>query len=126
MSRTRRPAVVLAAAAAALVVAGCGASSGRSGAGSGPSSTASTSSGHRVVISDFAFHPSTLTVTVGTKVTFVNDDSTVHTATDAGVFNSGNLGKGQTYTITFDKAGTYHYICSIHQYMHATIVVTAK
>ncbi|HWC36486.1 MAG TPA: cupredoxin domain-containing protein [Mycobacteriales bacterium] len=123
ITRTRR--LALAAILAALPVAAIGCGKSTSGAGSGPTSSA-VSSGDRVIISGFAFHPSTLTVPVGTTVTFVNQDSTVHTATDAGDFDSGDLSRGQQYTHTFTKAGTYNYICSIHQYMHATITVTRK
>ena len=45
------------------------------------------------------------------------------TATD-GRFNTGDIGPGQTKTFTApSKAGTYNYICNIHQYMMGTIVV---
>jgi plastocyanin len=78
-----------------------------------------------VMISDFSFKPGCVNVAVGTKVTFTNEDGVAHTATDSssGGFDSGNLNKGQTYTQTFTKAGTYSYICTIHQYMHGTVVV---
>lgn len=124
MTRTRRLALSALLTAIPLAASGCGGTTSQ-GAGSGqPAGT--TGSAHRVVISDFAFHPSTLTVPAGTKVTFVNEDSTVHTATGSGGFDSGNLQHGQSYTYTFTKAGTYNYICTIHQYMHATVVVTGK
>jgi plastocyanin len=125
MTRTRRLALAAVLAVIPVAAVGCGGSTS-TGAGSGPAATAAASSGHRVVISDFAFHPSTLTVPAGTKVTFVNQDSTVHTATDSGSFDSGNLKQGQSYTYTFTKPGTYDYICGIHQYMHGTVVVTTK
>lgn len=32
-------------------------------------------------------------------------------------------GSGNTFTVTFDKAGTYNYICAIHPYMTGSIVV---
>lgn len=124
MTRTRRLALAAFLSAIPVAASGCGGSTPH-GAGSGqPPGTAGST--HRVIISGFAFHPSTLTVPAGTKVTFVNQDSTVHTATGAGGFDSGNLQHGQSYTYTFTKAGTYNYICSIHQYMHATVVVTGK
>ena len=49
----------------------------------------------------------------------------MHTATSSTgkTINSPNLAKGQSYTVTFTKAGTYSYICSIHQYMKGTITV---
>ncbi len=126
MTRTRRLALAAFLFAIPVAASGCGGSTS-TGAGSGqPAGTGTAGSAHRVIISGFAFHPSTLTVPAGTKVTFVNQDSTVHTATGSGGFDSGNLQHGQSYTYTFTKAGTYNYICSIHQYMHATVVVTGK
>lgn len=125
MTRTRHLVASAAVVVLAVLTAGCGAAASN-GAGSGSTPAVTASSGHRVVIQGFAFHPSTLTVPVGTTVTFVNEDSVAHTATAtaSGGFNSGNLDKGQTFTHTFTKAGTYNYICNIHQYMKATIVVT--
>lgn len=86
--------------------------------------TAPASGGNSVTISNFAFSPATLTVKVGTKVTWTNNDSVAHTATaDQGAFNSPTLETGSTYSFTFTKAGTYTYHCAIHSYMTATIVV---
>ena len=86
--------------------------------------TAPTSGGNSIAISNFAFAPASLTVKVGTKVTWTNNDSTTHTVTeDHGAFDSGNLPTGQSYSFTFSKAGTYSYHCSIHSSMVATIVV---
>jgi plastocyanin len=115
-------------------LAGCGSSksgggvaaAGNASAGSGSSSCTQVSgSTTKVMISNFAFHPSCVSVAVGTKVTFTNEDSTVHTATasTSGSFDSGDLKQGQSYTYTFSKAGTYNYICSIHQYMKGSVIV---
>jgi plastocyanin len=105
------------------VVTACGSSSSGGSTTAGSGST--TSSGNAVAIKGYAFTPSTLTVKKGTKVTFTNEDPTTHTATSQGnsTINSGDLKKGQSYTVTFTKPGTYQYICMIHQYMHGTIVV---
>ncbi len=78
----------------------------------------------KVEIEDFAFGPGTLTVKVGTTVTWTNKDDIGHTATsDNGVFDSGMLQKGQSYSFTFSQAGTYGYFCKPHPYMVGTIVV---
>jgi amicyanin len=82
-----------------------------------------------VTIKGFAFHPSTLTVKAGTKVTFTQEDGSVQhnvrsTGAGAKTLNSPNLSKGQSYTVTFTKPGTYSYICSIHPFMKGTITVT--
>ena len=107
-------------------LAGC--SSG--GDGSSTSTTASASpSGSkqtRIVIKDFAFTPSTLTVAPGAKVTVVNEDSTTHTvtATDAKAFDTGNIDANRTVTFTEpSKSGTYPYKCTIHPNMKGSLTV---
>lgn len=78
----------------------------------------------RVLIKDFMFSPMQVTTKVGAAVTWVNQDDEVHTVvSDTGLFRSGALDTGMTYTFTFDKAGTYHVVCSLHPQMLATIVV---
>jgi plastocyanin len=92
--------------------------------------------GTTVAIQNFAFTPQTLNVNVGTKVTWTNNDSTIHnvTSTDGpgidaattSMFSSGSLNAGQSFSYTFTKAGTYYYECTIHATMatmHATVVV---
>jgi plastocyanin len=130
--RKRRPflGVVTLLATLALATA-CG--SGSSGGGAAPSSpvTASASSGSgsavggsTVEIKNFMFTPKTLTVRVGTTVTWKFEDSTQHTVTaDDNSFTSSALGSGQTYTHTFTTAGTVNYHCSIHTFMTGTIMV---
>ena len=77
-----------------------------------------------VTIKNFAFGPSSLTVSPGTKVTWTNTDTSVHTVTAVdGSFDSGNLAQNQTFSHTFATAGTVMYRCNIHQYMTATVVV---
>jgi plastocyanin len=80
---------------------------------------------------DFAYKPLELTVTVGTMVMFVNDDDTAHTVTAVTMgddkkplFDSGNMDKGQRWSFTFKKPGTYQYLCMYHAFMKAKIVVT--
>jgi plastocyanin len=79
-----------------------------------------------VAIQNMAFNPTTLTVPVGTTVTWKNFDSTTHhIVSDTGVFQSSDLSNGQTFNFTFTKAGNYPYHCSIHPSMTGTIVVTS-
>jgi plastocyanin len=86
--------------------------------------TATTSNGNSVALASFAFSPTSLTVKVGTKVTWTNNDSVTHTVTaDQGAFDSGDLAPGKSFSFTFSKAGTYSYHCNIHRSMTATIVV---
>ena len=82
-----------------------------------------------------AYTPSTLTVSVGTTVLWRNDDSVVHTVTSGrsdgtagtadGLFESGNLAPGTTWSHTFDEAGTFPYYCTPHPWMIGTVEVTA-
>lgn len=76
-------------------------------------------------IDNFAFAPSTMTVKAGTTVTWTNRDEEPHTVVaHDGSFHSPGMGTGATYSFTFDHAGTFAYICSIHPFMRATVVVT--
>ena len=84
-----------------------------------PSETSDT-----VDISNFSFVAETVTVSVGTKVTWTNQDSVAHTVTsDDDLFDSGRLSNGASVSYTFTEAGTYSYFCSIHPYMTAKIIV---
>ena len=81
---------------------------------------------NEVVIDDFRFGPAVLTVPVGTKVIWTNDDSDPHTVTseaDPKLLKSPPLDTGDSFAFTFDKPGTYRYFCSIHPRMQGTIVV---
>ncbi len=72
-----------------------------------------------------SYSPNPVEVEVGETVTWVNDDSTVHTATSKdGIFNSDVLFEGQSFSYTFDKEGEYQYFCDIHPNMVGRVVVT--
>jgi plastocyanin len=76
---------------------------------------------------NFAFQPATLTVPVGTSVRFRNDDGDTHTFTsNAGAFNSGNVGTGQSFSFTFSTPGTFAYHCNIHSSMRGVITVSTS
>jgi plastocyanin len=79
---------------------------------------------YAVTISNFSFSPATITIKVGSTVTWTNKDGTTHTVTsNSGVFDSGNLAPNATFSYTFNSAGSFSYHCSIHTYMTGTIVV---
>ncbi|MCW2668956.1 MAG: blue (type 1) copper domain protein [Frankiales bacterium] len=65
--------------------------------------------------SPYAFSPMTLTIAVGDSIRVVNDDSTHHTFTDSGVFDSGDMGGGASYTYRFTRAGTFDFVCTYHE-----------
>jgi len=78
-----------------------------------------------VIIKDYSFQPSTLTVPVGTSVTWHNQGGVDHTVTsDAkGLFDK-RVNPGEEFSNYFNTPGTYDYHCSIHTSMHGKIVVT--
>ena len=81
--------------------------------------------GNAVSIDNFAFVPATLTVTAGSTVTWTNQDEEPHTVVaNDGSFRSPGMGSQATYSHTFATAGKFDYVCSIHPFMHATVVVT--
>lgn len=77
-----------------------------------------------VKIDNFSFGPTTLTVAVGTAVTWVNHDDIPHTVVSTeGVFKSKVLDTDEKFSFTFTKAGSFPYFCSIHPKMTGTVVV---
>jgi plastocyanin len=67
-----------------------------------------------VVIDNFAFSPSTLTVKTGTTVTWRNSDDIPHTvASVKRAFKSKALETSDSFSFTFDEAGAYAYFCSL-------------
>jgi plastocyanin len=77
-----------------------------------------------VKIDNFVFGPQTITVPVGTTVTWTNSDDIPHTAVSTdGVFKSKVMDTDEKFSYTFTKAGTYSYFCSIHPKMTGQVVV---
>jgi len=126
------PVVVTAGVAAAVLLGGCGSSSSSSTPTTPPATapttnaTATAPSGYlRVTIKDSAFDPSTLQAKVGQTVVVTNADSVPHNWVDkGGAFKSPDLNQGQSYSYTFQKAGTYNVYCNFHPDMLQTVVVT--
>jgi plastocyanin len=79
-----------------------------------------------VKIDNFSFGPVTLTVPVGTTVTWTNRDDIPHTIVstdDPKAFKSKVLDTDEKFSFTFSKAGTYPYFCSIHPKMTGKVIV---
>jgi plastocyanin len=77
-----------------------------------------------VAIHNYDFAPKSLTVTVGTRVTWTNDDATAHTATaDGGGFDTGTVAPKASRTVDFTHPGTFTYHCAFHAFMTATVTV---
>jgi plastocyanin len=97
---------------------------------SSSSATTAASSGQpqgpstAVEIIDFAFSPETVTVKVGSAITWTNGDGFAHSVKSAdGSFVSQDLQQGQSYASTFTTPGSYAYVCGIHNSMTGTVVV---
>lgn len=79
-----------------------------------------------VKIDNFSFGPASLTISVGSTVTWTNRDDIPHTvvsADDPKVFKSKVLDTDEKFSFTFTKAGTYAYFCSIHPKMTGKVIV---
>ena len=87
---------------------------------------AQASEARDVTINNYTFSPGTLTVTLGTTVTWTNRDFDVHTVTaddTPPTFKSAGLDTDDSFSFTFNKAGTYPYHCALHPHMTGKIVV---
>ncbi|MBA3808195.1 MAG: cupredoxin domain-containing protein [Solirubrobacterales bacterium] len=78
---------------------------------------------HTVTLKEFRFHPGTLTIRRGEKVTWLWRDQTEHNVT----FHSSHsrTQESGSYTIRFTHSGTFNYRCTIHaeEGMRGKIVV---
>ncbi|TMV46845.1 hypothetical protein FE783_24715 [Paenibacillus mesophilus] len=78
----------------------------------------------QISIGASAYSIKELRIQRGTAVTWVNDDSQIHTVSALdGSFESKNIVPKQAWSHTFDKAGTYIYYCATHPSMEAKIIV---
>ena len=94
------------------------------GAHQGTTTDTSPTESKAVSIKDGSFDPSNLNIPVGTTVKWTNNGDKPHTVTsDKGDWGSEELAKGQTFTATFTKAGTFEYHCKLHPDMKAKITV---
>jgi plastocyanin len=126
--------------ALSLAVVGCGSDDDDTGANSEPpAATTTESSGgepapsgpasrsEKVKIVEFTYQPDPVSVQVGGKVTWQNEDTAPHTATaDDGSFDTETIEQGKLKSETFKQAGTYPYFCEIHPDMRGTVEVVAK
>lgn len=82
---------------------------------------------YEISIQDFSFRPALLRVPIGSVVTWTNRDEEPHTvlSTD-NAFKSRALDTNESFSFTFEKAGTYKYFCSVHPRMVGTVLVGTK
>ncbi|MFB5626025.1 MAG: plastocyanin/azurin family copper-binding protein [Nitrosopumilus sp.] len=74
--------------------------------------------------------PYEVTISAGSSVSWINDDSAAHTVTSGtvdagltGIFDSGLFMAGQTFEFTFDESGTFDYFCMVHPWMTGKVIV---
>jgi len=80
--------------------------------------------GSQIGIDNFKFNPTPLTIDKGTEVTWTNHDDIPHSIVlnSLGV-RSKAMDTDGTFTYKFDKSGTFFYVCGLHPYMQAKVVV---
>lgn len=131
--------------AIALLVAGlpgCTSSAVKTSAVTRPAAATAKPGGPTIRLKLLQFSPDSLTVKVGTKVTWVNAEPITHTVTSGrysgvsggsglrttqhpnGLFDAKLAKQGDTTSYTFSKVGVYPYYCDIHLGMNAKILVT--
>lgn len=77
-----------------------------------------------IAIASYAFGPDSITVAPGTTVTWVNRDDVPHNVVAAdGSFRSAALDTGESFSITFQAAGSFTYFCALHPHMTGQVVV---
>ncbi len=71
--------------------------------------------------SDDLFHPDILTIAVGDSITWTNADEDNHTSTSGppdctpdGLWDSGDVVPGASFTLGFGTAGVFQYYCTHH------------
>ena len=86
-------------------------------------SPTNAASAARVTIRLLKFSPDRIEVKSGETVEGANADLTPHTATAQGMFNSGAINAGASWTHTFNQSGTFPYVCTFHPEMKGVVVV---
>jgi plastocyanin len=108
-----RVAQVALALAVAAATAGCG--------GSGDSTPVATN--HVTMVKSYRFDPEKVVVHAGDTVTWRNDDNFTHTVHVDGQ-DDHTVKPGDSVSIAFPKAGTFHYVCRLHSHdMEGEVIV---
>jgi len=79
---------------------------------------------YKIDLIDFDISPRELTIKVGDSVTWTNQGSAKHDVrSNDGSFYSIPLETGESYTFTFNQAGTFKYKCGLHPGVEGAIIV---
>jgi plastocyanin len=90
-------------------------------------SAAAPATAAKVSIANFLFAPATLTIAPGQTVTWTNDDGAPHgLAYKDGAKGTDVLLPGASFSRTYDKPGTFDYLCAVHPYMTGKVIVQAR
>jgi plastocyanin len=116
----------------ALAAAGCGSSTNsNSPSPSNPVSPTNPEGTNppnllTITIRSGVYSPNPLGVKVGQSVNWLNSDTFAHTATDAGVFDTGSIAptSAADVPVKFNTPGTFNFHCTLHANETGTIVVT--
>ena len=94
-----------------------------SGSSTDSGSTATAADAAVSVINQVKFQNPEVRVKIGGSVEFDNRDSQTHTVTaDDNSFDLGLIPAGTNKSLSFDKAGTFTYHCSLHPFMTARVI----
>jgi plastocyanin len=75
------------------------------------------------MVKSYRFDPKTIEIEAGQTVTWTNEDNFTHTVQVEGREDH-KIGQGESFEITFDKPGSYDYVCTLHsQDMDGTVIV---
>jgi plastocyanin len=110
----RLRAALAAALAVAFAAAGCGGNS----LGGDPVATDAVT-----MVKSYRFEPDVIKVSAGDTVTWTHDDNFTHTVRVDGQEDH-TVDRGDSFSLTFDKPGTYHYVCTLHRHdMEGEVIV---
>jgi plastocyanin len=111
----------------ALLCAGCGSGSDLGSPATAPTGSSAAGGTVQVVLKGLFFNPPAIRAAVGQQVTWTQEDQAPHNVTSVSgppFTSSGTLAKlGSTFSIRLTEPGTIHYVCTLHPWMKATIVV---
>jgi amicyanin len=90
------------------------------------SSTARGSGNHVTIagssITTYHFKPKRVTINAGQKVHWNWSSNAPHNVTFQKLGKHSKTGASETYSLRFNKPGTYHYLCTIHDFRGKVVV----
>jgi plastocyanin len=105
---------------AALVVVAATAAATAAGSSESSEPVATT---EVAMVKSYRFDPKTIETDAGQTVTWHNEDNFTHTVQVDGQPDH-EVEPGESVSITFDEAGTYHYVCRLHSHdMDGDVIV---